>query len=62
LALLPITVAGPRRSFTGFSIKPLRAPVPLLYSLVFLILHVLALIAIFVNNSRYLSCFYNSSG
>jgi hypothetical protein len=29
LDLLPITVAGPRRFFTDFSIKPLRAPVPI---------------------------------
>ncbi|MBU2700322.1 hypothetical protein Ga0466249_001414 [Sporomusaceae bacterium BoRhaA] len=29
LSSLPITVAGPRRYYTGFSIKPLRVPVPI---------------------------------
>lgn len=27
MALLPITVAGPHRPLTGFSIKPRRAPI-----------------------------------
>jgi len=49
LALLPITVAGPRRSCTGFSMKPLRAPVPILYLFfnIFIIQQIFPIVMVF---------------